>query len=456
MDSDGLIFWLQSQYVMPTVLDTFIVNSVTLSDNVEIAYIDKGIGLPIVFVHGLASNFKVWSQNVSELSKDYRCIALDLPGYGQSSKNEYKVSIRFFAEMLAQFIRALALEEPVLIAHSMGGHISILLAAEQMVPIRQLILTAPAGFEQFSAMERKWFHAVMTPTILKAASIERIKKNIRENFYHFPEEAGFMLTERLQLLKNKTAYDYYTHLVTQSALAMIKEPVYDLLQDIDIPTLILFGEEDQLIPNRILHPQLTTKMIALAGQSQIENSQLIMLPEAGHFLQFEQADSYNEHIRNFVGLVPDRMSAEKYLKVLYSAVVQKDFPKLSSFYADSANLDSTLWGSLDGEHLLYYLEHWMDVTIDILLIEESLQELEENQWSLNWQWHLTDPLTNKEMNILVKSVFTIINGQATYQKDTYSIWEWLTQTHGLNGRLWGWWPWWQAKVKQKAKSMISV
>lgn len=441
---------------MPTLLDTCTVNSITLSNDIEVAYIDKGIGSPLVFVHGLASSFKVWNQNILELSKDYRCIALDLPGYGQSSKNEFKVSIRFFAEMLAQFINALALEKPVLIAHSMGGHISILLAAKQMIPIRQLVLTAPAGFEQFSAMERKWFHAVMTPTLLKAASIERIKKNIKENFYRFPEEADFMLTERLQLLKNKTAYDYYTRLVTQSALAMIEEPVYDLLQDISIPTLILFGEEDQLIPNRILHPQLTTEMIALAGQSQIENSQLIMIPEAGHFLQFEQADIYNEYIRDFVGLAPDRMSAEKYLKVLCSAVVQKDFPKLSSLYANAAILESTLWGRLEGEHLLYYLEHWMDITIDIRLIEESLQELEENQWSVDWLWHLTDPLTHKEMNILVKSVFTIVNGQATYQKDTYSIWEWLSQTHGLNGRLWGWWPWWQAKAKQKAQAIISV
>lgn len=441
---------------MPTVIDVFTVNSVTLSDNIEVAYIDKGIGLPIVFVHGLASNFKVWSQNISELSKDYRCIALDLPGYGQSSKSEFRVSIRFFTEVLAQFINALALEAPVLIAHSMGGHISILLAAERMVPIRQLILTAPAGFEQFSAIEQKWFQAVMSPTLLRAASIERIKKNIKENFYRFPEEAGFMITERLQLLKNKIAYDYYARLVTQSALAMIEEPVYDLLQDIDIPTLILFGKEDRLIPNRILHPQITTEMIALQGQSQIENSQLIMIPEAGHFLQFEQADIYNEYIRDFVGLAPDRMSAEKYLNILRSAVVQKDFPTLSNLYADAAILESTLWGSLKEKHLLYYLEHWMDFTINILLIEESLQELDENRWAINWQWHLRDPLTNKDVSILVKSVFIIINGQAIYQKDTYSIWEWLTQTHGLNGRLWGWWPWWQTRVKKEAKGILSI
>ena len=441
---------------MPTVIDVFTVNSVTLSDNIEVAYIDKGIGLPIVFVHGLASNFKVWSQNISELSKDYRCIALDLPGYGQSSKSEFRVSIRFFAEVLAQFINALALEAPVLIAHSMGGHISILLAAEQMVPIRQLILTAPAGFEQFSAMEQKWFQAVMSPTLLRAASIERIKKNIKENFYRFPEKAGFMITERLQLLKNKIAYDYYTRLVTQSALAMIEEPVYDLLQDIHIPTLILFGKEDRQIPNRILHPQITTEMVALQGQSQIENSQLIMIPEAGHFLQFEQADIYNEYIRDFVGLAPDRMSAEKYLNILRSAVIQKDFPTLSNLYADAAILESTLWGNLKEEHLLYYLEHWMDFTINILLIEESLQELDENRWAIHWQWHLRDPLTNKEVSILVKSVFIIINGQAIYQKDTYSIWEWLTQTHGLNGRLWGWWPWWQTRVKKEAKGILSI
>lgn len=80
---------------------------------------------------------------------------------------------------------------------------------------------------------------------------------------------------------------------------MLEEPVFDWLHTIAQPTLILYGERDALIPNRLIHPT-TTQSIAQRGASQMQRSTLHMLPRCGHFLQLEQPGTVNDYIRDFV------------------------------------------------------------------------------------------------------------------------------------------------------------
>ena len=80
---------------------------------------------------------------------------------------------------------------------------------------------------------------------------------------------------------------------------MLQEPVFDLLKQISLPTLVIYGANDELIPNRILHPTLTTLQVAEAGAQELPNSELYLLDAAGHFVQWEQADKVNELLSLF-------------------------------------------------------------------------------------------------------------------------------------------------------------
>jgi pimeloyl-ACP methyl ester carboxylesterase len=79
---------------------------------------------------------------------------------------------------------------------------------------------------------------------------------------------------------------------------LLNEPVFDQLKEINTPTLILFGKEDLLIPNKSIH-QTTTKEIVSRGSSQIKNTKVILLEECGHFLQYEKPDKFNSEIISF-------------------------------------------------------------------------------------------------------------------------------------------------------------
>ena len=79
--------------------------TIILPGGTEIAYIDRGQGpYTLVFVHGLGTYFKSWQNLVNAQSMENRCIALDLPGYGKSSKGDYPFSMQFFAEQIEKIV----------------------------------------------------------------------------------------------------------------------------------------------------------------------------------------------------------------------------------------------------------------------------------------------------------------------------------------------------------------
>lgn len=277
----------------------FDVKKQKLSSGAEVAYVDEGQGgQVIILVHGLGSYLAAWKKNIPALSKDFRVIALDLPGYGRSSKGPYDASLEFFANSVLELADSLGIEEFVMGGHSMGGQISLVAALQHPDRVKKLLLVAPAGFETFHDGQKEWFRSVATPTLTKAAQPKTIQQNIAINFYHMPEDAEFMIRDRIAM-RTAADFDGYAYIIAESIKAMVDRPVYDYLDQVQQPTLIFFGEADQLIPNRFLTGG-STEAIAEQGHEKIPNSKLYMVPEAGHFMQFEQSEFFNEKVREFL------------------------------------------------------------------------------------------------------------------------------------------------------------
>ncbi|HMQ46976.1 MAG TPA: alpha/beta hydrolase [Saprospiraceae bacterium] len=258
-----------------------------LGDEVRIAYVEKGRGdRVLLFIHGLGSNFKGWSKLVEDLKNDFRCIAIDLPGYGYSDKKDYPFGIPFFSRQIIHFIQALGLRDVYLVGHSMGGQIAVDAVLKAPELFRKLILLAPAGFEVFNDTDRQWVQQLYQPQVIKGISTTQIKLNFKANFYHFPKEAHFMIEDRLHLRKQGD-YDYFCRMISACVSGMLATPVFDRLEQLTLPTLAVYGEKDQLIPNKFLHPTWTTRKVAEAGTAQIPGSQLHLIPKCGHFVPWE-------------------------------------------------------------------------------------------------------------------------------------------------------------------------
>jgi len=278
----------------------FPTQKVQLNDGLEVAYFDEGQGgTTIIFIHGLGSYAPAWKKNIEGLRDTYRCIAIDLPGYGKSSKGKYEASMTYYATIVKDFMNALDLESAVLAGHSMGGQIAITAALAYPDKVDRLLLMAPAGFETFHKGQKEWFRTVLTPTAVKLTTVDQIRENIAWNFYEMPEEATFMIDDRIAM-RSAEGFDAYCYIIPECVKGMVDEPVFDHLPEVKQPTLVFFGQNDNLIPNRFLNGG-KTEDIGQQGVEQIPNARLLMVEKAGHFVHFERSELVNKEIKAFIG-----------------------------------------------------------------------------------------------------------------------------------------------------------
>jgi pimeloyl-ACP methyl ester carboxylesterase len=284
----------------PELQYAFPYRTVSLSGNQSITYTDEGNGQVILlFIHGLASYIPAWRKNVAALNKTFRCICVDLPGYGKSTAGEHSEKISFYTEVLAEFILTLNLHNVTLVGHSMGGHIAIALTLSNPGLVHNLILLAPAGFETFNNSESLLIKQAFTAESFMSSDEAQIRAGFAGNFFSMPVDVEPMIRDRLAM-RNWINFHSHAKVVANSLYGMLDEPVFNHLSLINQKTLVVFGENDKLIPQPVLHSKMTTASIAHSGVSQIKNATLIFIKECGHFLQFEKPDEINMFILDFM------------------------------------------------------------------------------------------------------------------------------------------------------------
>jgi pimeloyl-ACP methyl ester carboxylesterase len=267
--------------------------SKTLSVNgITVSYMDEGKGSKtLLLVHGLASNGGFWRYNIAELSKHFRVIAVDLPGYGKSDKGVYPYTMTFYADILSGLLQQLNIDKVVYVGHSMGGQIGIHFSFRHAEQIEKLILAAPAGIEPFSRGDGDWLKSVMTIDWVKKTPEDRIRANIAMNFSSYSDRFEWMVEERARMAYAKDFEDF-CYAVVRSVYGMIDEPTTKRLPEITVETHIVFGKQDGLIPNPILHGG-SSKEIGEMGKSLIPGSTLTFIDGAGHMLQMEKPNEFN-------------------------------------------------------------------------------------------------------------------------------------------------------------------
>lgn len=270
-----------------------------LADGQEVAYVDEGEGEAIILIHGLGSYIPAWKKTIPALTGKYRVIALDLPGFGKSSKDVNSYSISFFAKTVVDLQDSLGIEKATWAGHSMGSQIALRAAISYPEKISKLVLLAPAGFETFSEQEGAMMSNFVTPQSIKKTPDSAIRQTFKATFFDFPQEAQFMIEDRVAI-RTAENFDDYARAYAGSVAAMLDGPVLEKLSDIDHQTLIIFGKQDMLIPNRQLHPNLSTEKVAESGHKRLLNSQLKMVDQAGHFVHFEKSEIVNGEILNFL------------------------------------------------------------------------------------------------------------------------------------------------------------
>jgi len=276
---------------------------IDINDTTQIAYYEAGEGnseVTNLMIHGLAGSHEHYLPLINKLSENTHCIAIDLPGYGSSSKtvSPDQNVLDYFSEVIIEFIKAKKLTSVNLIGHSMGGQISIITVIEHPDFIKTLTLIDPAGFETFSNQEKAMLKATTTVDFYKNMTDEQIDMAFAMNFSTMPQSANALIAKR-KAMRDEAGFEDYCSIISAGVAGMLDHEVRDKLSSITKPTLVIFAEEDKLIPNKYLHPDLTTQAIAQLA-TEIPQSELAMIPEAGHMVQYEDPLAVSNKILAFI------------------------------------------------------------------------------------------------------------------------------------------------------------
>jgi len=250
----------------------------------------------ILFIHGFASNHHVFDTNIAVLTKNFNCFTLDLFAGIHSSATMPNVHVEHFALQIVEELKKLQLASLTICGHSYGGQIAIHAAAHSPGLIEQLILIAPSGIETFNQFEQM----MAQPFIPWAA------RQISGNAEDFLRFAFRNYSKDAHAFVSKISADYISQtgkhiqsVTTKVFAEIISAPTFSLLQKITKPALIIFGEVDQIIPNMMAHPFLSTRIIAANAAKQLPCGSFKLIPHSGHFVMWEQGALVNELIYKF-------------------------------------------------------------------------------------------------------------------------------------------------------------
>ncbi|MBC7381992.1 MAG: alpha/beta hydrolase [Bacteroidia bacterium] len=272
-----------------------------IGNDIKLAYCDEGSGEQVIlFVHGLANYIPVFEHNIDVLKNKFRCVAVDLPGNGLSSRGDYPFSMFFYAETLSRFMVQIGLRNVVLAGHSMGGQVSLMVALRYPQLVDRLVLMAPSGFEYFTDMEKTWVKSLMNFGSFMYSDAMSLESAITNSYYHDKKKDANRIINDLKSLMTGEQGKYWGKMVKANIEAMLDEQVVKFLPGVHQKTLLLYGKQDALIPNKVVHFNETTDSIAKNTAAVMANCEYHILNHCGHFVQIEAADEVNKLITAFI------------------------------------------------------------------------------------------------------------------------------------------------------------
>jgi len=275
----------------------FIRHFAKIKDGIQ--YIDEGKGIPILFIHGTLSNSNTWRKVIPELSKKYRCIAIDLPigSHFVPMSDHVNLSPIGIANIIKEFVQYLNIDKVIIVANDTGGAYAQIFASIYPENIEKLILSNCEAMDVFPPSKFKY--------LIEAVKIPGFTYLLSKAF-----KIKSLLTSNLMmgLLSHQLTNDELSEFYLKSFIENKKvrknfasnakkwSPKYTIeaaekLKLVVFPVLILWGEDD----NKLFPLKLGQKL-----KSIFKNSQLIIIPKAKTYVQEDQPEIIIKEIIQFI------------------------------------------------------------------------------------------------------------------------------------------------------------
>jgi pimeloyl-ACP methyl ester carboxylesterase len=261
----------------------------------HVNYVDIGEGdrPPAVFVHGLGGCWQNWLENIPRLAQERRVLALDLPGFGASEMPREKISISGYGETVVEFARAVGLDEPAdVIGNSMGGFIAAEIGINHPEFARRIVLCSAAGISITNLKRRPVLTAArmtaaFTNVLLARPEAMATRPGLRHAalayVFRHPSRIDADLAYQVMLGTGKPGF-------LPALDALTDYDFRDRLEDVKAPVLLVWGEDDNLVPVKD----------ADEFERLIPDARKVILDDTGHVPMLERPSTFNDLVVDFL------------------------------------------------------------------------------------------------------------------------------------------------------------
>jgi pimeloyl-ACP methyl ester carboxylesterase len=258
---------------------------------IHLVDIGSGEPSPVLFVHGLGGRWQNWIENIAPVARDRRVVAIDLPGFGRSQLPTEPISIHGYAAALERVCDLLELDAVTLVGNSMGGAITAEMAVRFPDRVERLVLVSAAAISiadfnpaPAAALMSAIAHTPLgNPEGVRAILGRRRARHLA--FAALVRHPTLIDTETLcELVGGRGAPG-----LVGAMSAMIANELRGELADIDMPTLVVHGRNDMLVP--------VADSVWLSQR--LPDAELEIFEDTGHLAMLERPIRFNKLLLRF-------------------------------------------------------------------------------------------------------------------------------------------------------------
>lgn len=248
-----------------------------------------------ILIHGLGGYIENWEDNIAALAQDRRVYALDLAGFGRSDKPQARFSIPYFTEFVKEFMIVQDVDKAALIGESMGGAIVLQFALQYSHQVEKMVLADSVGLGKEVEIYSRIGSLPILGELFTRPNRKGSAQLARRLFYNQDlitdqmVEEGYEMSslpgaQRCLLSALRSMYNIW------GVKSDVYRPILNRLEEIRVPTLIIWGAQDRLLPVAYAH---------LAAQ-RLPNVKLHIFDPCGHVPIIERAQEFNALVIDFL------------------------------------------------------------------------------------------------------------------------------------------------------------
>ena len=255
---------------------------VVQANGLEVAYERAGTGPPLVFVHGAAADSRMWQPQLEALADEFTVVAWDEPGAGRSSDVPTSFSLADYARSLAAVVEALGLGPAHVVGLSWGGTVALELYRNRPELVASLVLADTYAGWKGSLPAEEVEARVAGLQYLLSLPADEFNPQLPGLFAGDPPAEFIPLLEAI-------AGDTRKESMGTALMVMAEADQRDLLPQITVPTLLIWGELDARSPLSVAHQ----------FDEAIPDAELVVIPGAGHVSNLERPEEFTRAVREF-------------------------------------------------------------------------------------------------------------------------------------------------------------